>query len=417
MTKDTALVVYYTKDNKCSFRALVGALETEESLDDLKIYFPESEKELFLELEKADKKHEIIILGFSFFTAQIHDTGILVKKIREKYGRRFIFIAGGAHPTGDPRSTLGLGFDLVVTGEGEETLVQLLKKIDRGEDFTTTRGIAFLDDRGEFRSTGRRPWIDLNRYPPFAARHKKFGFLEITRGCPFACYFCQTPYILGRQLRHRSVENICEHVSVMKGRNLLDFRAITPNAFSYGSLDGKKTAPARIEELLAGVKKILGPQGRIYFGSFPSEVRPEHVTGDTVGLVRKYAVNDNLVIGVQSGSQRVLDLCHRGHTVEDAYRAVELTLRAGFKAYVDFIFGLPEETLEDTQLTIKVINDFAGMGARIHAHYFMPLPQTPFAGVRTRGVNPEMKKMINRLIPKGIVFGEWEKQERIARGG
>ncbi len=417
MTKDTALVVYYTKDNKCSFRVLVGALETEESLDDLKIYFPESEKELFLELEKADKKHEIIILGFSFFTAQLRDTGILVKKIREKYGRRFIFIAGGAHPTGDPRSTLGLGFDLVVTGEGEETLVQLLKKIDRGENLTTTRGIAFLDDRGGFYSTGRRPWIDLNRYPPFAVRHKKFGFLEITRGCPFACYFCQTPYILGRQLRHRSVENICEHVSVMKGRNLLDFRAITPNAFSYGSLDGKKTAPARIEELLAGVKKILGPQGRIYFGSFPSEVRPEHVTGDTVGLVRKYAVNDNLVIGVQSGSQRVLDLCHRGHTVEDAYRAVELTLRAGFKAYVDFIFGLPEETLEDTQLTIKVINDFAGMGARIHAHYFMPLPQTPFAGVRTRGVNPEMKKMINRLIPQGIVFGEWEKQERIARGG
>jgi len=213
------------------------------------------------------------------------------------------------------------------------------------------------------------------------------------------------------------VENICEYVSVMKGRNLLDFRAITPNAFSYGSPDGKKPAPARIEELLAGVKKILGPQGRIYFGSFPSEVRPEHVTKDTVALVRKYAVNDNLVIGVQSGSQRILDLCHRGHTVADAYRAVALTLRAGFKAYVDIIFGLPEETLEDAQLTIKLINDFAEMGARIHAHYFMPLPQTPFAGVRAGGMNPEMKKMINRLIPKGVVFGEWEKQEKIARGG
>jgi len=45
MIKDTALVLYYTKDNKCSFRALVGALETEESLDDLKVYFPESENE------------------------------------------------------------------------------------------------------------------------------------------------------------------------------------------------------------------------------------------------------------------------------------------------------------------------------------------------------------------------------------
>ena len=113
MIKDTALVLYYTKDNKCSFRALVGALETEESLDDLKVYFPESEKELFQELENTVKKYQIIILGFSFFTAQLRDTGILVRKLREKYGRRLMFIAGGAHPTGDPRSTLGLGFDQI----------------------------------------------------------------------------------------------------------------------------------------------------------------------------------------------------------------------------------------------------------------------------------------------------------------
>lgn len=81
---------------------------------------------------------------------------------------------------------------------------------------------------------------------------------------------------------------------------------------------------------------------------------------------------------------------------------------------MDFIFGLPEETPEDVRLTLKVINDFVKMGARIHAHTFMPLPQTPFARAPAGKINGEIQKALNRLIPKGLVFGEWEKREKIA---
>lgn len=415
MKKDISLVFYYNQQNKYSFNALVRAIETENYFDNLKVYFIKRENELMLELENIIKKHEKIVLGFSFFTTQLWDMYKIIKKLKERYDHNFLYIAGGPQPTGDPVGTLKMGFDIVVKGEGEETLIELLKKIDSDEDYTTVKGIAFLNNKKEYNYTGRRAPIELDKYPPLAVKHNKFGPIEITRGCPFVCYFCQTPHIFGSRPRHRSIENICEYVQIMKNKNLSDIRFITPNAFSYGSLNGRKPNISKLEELLRRVKEIISPNGRIFIGSFPSEVRPENVTDETLNLILKYADNDNLIIGAQSGSQRILDLCHRDHTVEDIYNAVRLTMRVGLKANVDFIFGLPQENNEDVNLTIKVMGDLVKMGARIHTHTFMPLPQTPFAKTPPGRINNKIRRMIMELIPKNIVYGDWKEQEKIAK--
>ena len=415
MRKNTALIIYYNKPNKYSFNALVGALETEEYFDDLKIYFIRREGELISKLENISKMHEKIVVAISFFTTQLWDTYRIIKNLRERYGSKLLYIAGGPHPTGDPLGTLKMGFDIVVRGEGEETFIDLLRKIDNNEDYKAVKGISFINEEGEYRYTGRRAPIDLNKYPPFAVKHNKFGPIEITRGCPFVCYFCQTPHIFGAKVRHRSIKKICEYVEIMKNKNQTDIRFITPNAFSYGSTDGKTLDIDKLEKLLINIREIINSNGRIFIGSFPSEVRPEHVTEETIELVLRYADNNNLIIGAQSGSERILELCHRGHTVEDVYRAVELTLKKGLKANVDFIFGLPRETEEDIRLTIKVMSDLVKMGARIHAHTFMPLPQTPFAKALAGRIDKSIQKMIRELIPKGIVYGDWKEQEKIAK--
>lgn len=415
MKRDTALVLYYNKQNKYSFNALVGAIETEDCFDNLKIYFIRRENELTSELKNIIKRHEKVVVGISFFTTQLWDTCRIIRKLIEEYGNKPLYIAGGPHPTGDPLGTLKMGFDIVVRGEGEETLIELLQKINNNEDYSTVKGIAFIDDGGQYHYTGRRPTINLDKYPPFAVKHNKFGPIEIARGCPFVCYFCQTPHIFGGCQRHRSIESICRYVQIMKSKNLSDIRFITPNAFSYGSPDGKKLNITSLQELLTNIEKIINPNGRIFIGTFPSEVRPENVTEEAINLILKYADNDNLIIGAQSGSQRILNLCHRGHSVEDVYNAVELTLKAGLKANVDFIFGLPGETEEDIKLTIKVMTDLVRMGARIHAHTFMPLPQTPFAKAPAGRINKAFRRMIGELVPKGTVYGDWREQGKIAK--
>ena len=407
-----ALVVNYFKRNKYSFNVLIGALETDEYFDDLAVYFSRSGEELIKNLGEAIGKHEKVIVALSFMTPQFWEIKELMERLR-KFKERVSFVAGGPHPTGDPEGTLRLGFDVVVRGEGEETFKELLKRIYGGEGFEDLKGISFLEN-GEVISNKPRRWVDLNDYPPFPLRYKRFGPIEITRGCPYGCFFCQTPRIFGSWVRHRSAENILKYVKVMRENKKRDVRFISPNAFSYGSPDGKRLNLERLEEMIKGVKETINP-GRIFFGSFPSEVRPEHVNEETLRVVREYASNNNLVIGAQSGSQRVLELCHRGHGVEDIYQAVELTLKSGLKANVDFIFGLPGEEEEDVRKTLEVMEDLMRMGARIHAHFFLPLPGTPFAREEPKWLAKEVRKRLEKWASEGKLYGEWKKQEEFAR--
>ena len=397
-----ALIVLYQKQNIYSFNALIGAIETERELDDVKTYFIRGYENLINELEKIIQNHQKVVVGISFFTTQLWEILDLIKILRKKYNQRALFIAGGPHPTGDPEGTLEMGFDLVVKGEGEETLIEILKKIKNDESVDDINGIAYLDAGNNFILTKKRQWINLDKYPPLPVKNVRFGAIEITRGCPYVCYFCQTPYILGTLPRHRSVNSIC-------------IRFITPNAFSYGSSDGKTLNLPQLEELLIQIREIIKPKGRIFLGSFPSEVRPEHVTNETLGLVLKYAANNNITIGAQSGSQRILDLCNRGHSVKSVYKAVELIIENGLSANVDFIFSLPNETEEDVDLTIKLMKDLSGMGANIHTHTFMPLPLTVFANEKVKKVDDKIRKVISELTSKGLADGNWKKQEILAK--
>jgi len=410
-----AFVIFYQKKNMYSFNTLIGALETVEELEDIKIYFIRGSENLENELERICENHQKVVLGISFFTTQLWEIKDLLKLLRAKYKERVLFIAGGPHPTGDPKGTLKMGFDIVVVGEGEETLIEILYNVKNNENFDAIMGIAYFNKDKILITTKKRRWIDLDKYPPLPIKNVKFGAIEITRGCPFACYFCQTPYILGTRPRHRSIKSICNAVTVMKTYGKTDIRFITPNAFSYGSPDGKSLKIPLLEKLLIEITKIIKPKGKIYLGSFPSEVRPEHVTKETLGLILKYAANDNIVLGAQSGSQKVLDSCNRGHTTRDVYNAVKLTLEAGLIPNVDFIFNLPNETEEDIDLTIDFMYKISDMGAKIHSHTFMPLPLTRFAYENVKDVNEKIIKTISKLSSQGLAYGEWKKQEKLAK--
>ena len=414
MPNSIAFIVYYHKYNKFSFNALIGALETSEIFKKIDIYFISTNEELLNTIITTMDNYLEVVVGISFFTTQLWEIKNIIFKAKKISKNNVIFIAGGPHPTGDPLGTLNMGFDIVFIGESEESLIEYFHKLHSNRKYTDIKGIALFDDEGKLLRTGKSEPVDLDKYPPFPIRNNKFGSIEITRGCPYVCYFCQTPYILGAIPRHRSIKSICKYIEIMKENNLTDIRFISPNAFSYGSLDGKTINIPKLEELLIKIKRIIGAEGRIFLGSFPSEMQPEHVNEDTLGLVKKYCDNDNITIGGQSGSQRILDLCHRGHTVKDLYNAVELTLKAKIKPNVDFIFGLPKETEEDVKLTLNVMKDLALKGARIHTHSFLPLPQTPFANEPVSRISLNAVKEINDLTSKGLAFGNWREQERLA---
>lgn len=307
-----------------------------------------------------------------------------------------IFIAGGPHPTGRPEEALRY-FDYVAIGEGEETLPELIEAINEGRDPATIKGIAFKKD-GRIVFTGKRENVDLDKYAPF--KPPLFGPIEISRGCPWSCAYCQTPRIFGHRMRHRSVEAICKYDKYYE-----DKRLVSPNAFAYGS-NGITPDHEAVERLLRALS------GDIYFGTFPSEVRPEFVTPKMLELVNAYCANDEIHLGGQSGSDRILRAIHRGHTSSDVLSAVGLIHDAGLTPVVDYIFGLPGEKEEDQRATLESIKAIIAEGGKIRAHHFMPLPGTELDGTTPEQVSPEIDRLLGKLALGGKLTGAWVEKKK-----
>ena len=411
------LYFYDTPLNKYSVTALLGAMESFPGL-------PESIHVGFFcktdELLSCDdfRPGDTVLLAFSFFTSQIWDIHAMLEELRplkEKYTVHFI--GGGPHVTGDMERTVTvLGFDWALSGEGEYVFPAVVETLRDGRDPTGIRGVTGYDARGALVCTGQAEPVDLEQYSPDARRFRRYGPIEITRGCPYGCKFCQTGDLMGRSVRHRSIGMI-EEVIRRANREfpVRFFRALTPNALSYGSEKGVQPNLPAVEELLTMLRRNLPPEGKIYMGYFPSEVRPNNVTPESVALLRRFVDNDDIVIGAQSGSDRILKAAHRGHTAEDVIRAVDILHAGGFIANVDFIFGLPGEEPEDVEKSLALIEYLADKGAKLNVHTFMPLPQTPWTLAKYGTIPPEAGRIIRSLAPKGVVYGDWVNQAAMAK--
>ncbi len=331
------------------------------------------------------------IMIYSFATPQVSSV------FREVGGQGSISIAGGPHPSACPEETLSF-FDYVVIGEGEETLPELVGALQGGGDVHSVRGIAF-EEEGRIVFTGKRENVVLDDYPPFSP-DVMHSSIEISRGCPFNCSYCQTPQLFGHWMRHRSIDTVSKFAKFLK-----DVRFTSPNAFAYGS-DGLHPRIEKVEALLSALS-----HDRIFFGTFPSEVRPEFITDRLLELVCEHCANTTLNMGGQSGSQRILDMIHRRHTVEDIIIGAERCLKHSLIPVVDFIFGLPFETEGDQDETLRLIKWLTGKGAWVHSHYFMPLPGTALEHSIPAPLLRNVDRVMGELALHGKTTGTWSCRE------
>jgi B12-binding domain/radical SAM domain protein len=407
------LVFYYHRLNRYSFNALAGALDQSPQFAGYPIYLAKTEEQLHSAIDSLTGSHPKIVVAYSILTPQLPELRLLVSKQHKQSKKRILFIAGGPHACADPAAVLEAGIDIVFHGESEISFPQVIERLNSGEDFSTIPGIAWRKEQ-DVRINPRANPVDINIFPSFSAPRAMYGPIEITRGCPYTCSYCQTSHIFGVRPRHRSIENIAAQAASLPERKRKIVRLLSPNAFSYGSPDGKQLNLPVIEALLATVRTTIGKSGRIIFGYFPSEVRPEHVTPETLDLLRRYADNDEIVIGAQTGSKRMLAACRRQHDPASVIHAVSLARRSGYRVIVDFIFGLPGESAADIQETVAVIKEICALGARIHPHAFVPLPQTAFSGEKPGRIPAEVVRLLDNLQRQKAIYGDWVAQRRLA---
>ncbi|WP_199516860.1 TIGR04013 family B12-binding domain/radical SAM domain-containing protein [Nucisporomicrobium flavum] len=404
---DLVLVLRYRKAVTYGFHVLLGALEEHETATRYDVRFGDTPEATAEHIRTAIATGAKALVLWSFYSP---DAAALAEELahirRLADGPSVLHIAGGVHATAEPVQTLDAGWDIAAVGEGETTLLKLVDAV--GEPAGVT-GLVYRDATGDIIKTGRPERRALDDFRGFSLRWDRFNALEITRGCIYACRFCQTPFMFSARFRHRSIANVRWHVDRMRERGLRDVRFITPTALSYGSRTEEPDLDA-VEELLASCREGIGPGGRVFFGSFPSEIRPEHVSREALRLVRKYCDNTNIIVGAQSGSDRVLDAAKRGHGVEEVKRAARLGIEEGFRINVDMIFGMPGEGPGDVGDSLRLARELADLGARIHAHTFMPLPGTPWRDAPAGDVAPETISEVDRLSQRGALYGHWQKQ-------
>lgn len=236
--------------------------------------------------------------------------------------------------------------DFGILGEAEETLKEILEEQEK----TRILGI-YYKENGNVKFTGNRAFIEDLDSLPFPARHlvdnsiyrrpdnnKVQATIKVERGCPFHCFFCLATPVSGAKVRRRSVENIVaeirECVEKYNIRNFLFWSDIF-------NLDKKWTMDLCQAIIDSGLKI-----------TWSANTRAD--TADLEMAKMMYKSGCRLVsIGVESGSQEMLEKMGKNITLNDVRRTVKVFKQAKIRIYNYFVIGLPWETEETVEETIK----------------------------------------------------------------
>ncbi len=308
------------------------------------------------------------VIGMTAFTSTVKVAYRLLAAIKRAVPNALTVI-GGPHVTFLPQEALSQeGVDVAAMGEGEETLSDIIGTYESGKGLDEVRGIAYKRE-GSMKLNPPRPMIENLDEVPFPARdlvsyerYRWQGVLEApimtTRGCTFRCQYCSSSEMMGRRYRTRSVQNVIEEIrEVQEKYHVRDIEFID-DTFTLNMKRASQVMKSIVEEKL-DIKLALSS-------------RVNTINEDLMQDLKKGGTA-NMYFGVESGSQRVLDLMQKGIKLEQATAAVNLAKKYNVGVLCSYIVGFPGETPEEMNQTIK-------FSVKLNSDYAQFSILTPFPG-------------------------------------
>ncbi len=352
------------------------------------------------------------MVGVTAMTANYPIAARVISEVRRR-APRAVTVLGGAHATALPEEILAElpELDYVVVGEGEATLVELARIVERDGDPALVRGLAWRD-KGTPRLNPRREFSKELDSLPFPARDlippsrydrqhasrgiprrsRRIAELVTTRGCPHRCIFCASHICTGRTLRARGVANVVAEVDECIARYGVQHLSIEDDAFTFHRENALALCARFAERGL----------------TWNCNSRVDNVDAE---LLRKAAASGcrKVSFGVESGSPRILAKTGKGVTLDEVREAVGQAKAAGIR-FVECTFLLgahPDETVEDIEATEALMYELNADLTSVCVT--CPYPGTAFASLlRRRG-----------LLPGGdwseyVLFGDVRPYERLS---
>lgn len=323
------------------------------------------------------------LVGVSTLTSSVNAANKMIEVLKS---RGIKTVAGGPHFSLVPWDSKA---DFVVRGEGEETIVELLKALENGEELSSIKGLSFWKD-GEFVSNPQRPFKeDLDSLPipdlNLITNHERMKIIPMitSRGCPFNCEFCGVTLVFGRKFRSNSVDYVMEMLRMEKER--------TGKLGSIFFYDDNFTADINrtwdiCEEML---RKDLVParwmaQTRIDIYRHP----------DLLELMRRTRCT-NLYIGLESVNPMTLKEYNKRQELEEMIEGIRVIQEKGIRIHGMFVFGSDYDTKEIADETVK-------FAIRNKLYTFQMMALTPVMGTR----------LWDRLEREGrIISYDWDKYD------
>lgn len=318
------------------------------------------------------------VVCFSASHIELAEVVRINKKVHE-IDRSIKTITGGSQPTYRPDDFLNNGFDFVCVGEGEKTLFDFVIEARKSQpDWASVNGLIWKDGNRIIRNSPRELMteVEINSLPlpAYDLIDKRYfdvntglirglplrgAMLLTTRGCPFNCSFCGCNLIFGRRLRFKSLEKIEQEIIFLKKNYGIEGLWIIDDTFTIN------------HEHVRGVSDIL-KRHNIIWGC---QSRANTIDEDMIRTM-KLAGCKQIDIGVESGSQRVLDeIIQKGITVQQVINAFALARKYHIRTLANFMIGLPTETVAELEQTRQ-------LAERIKADVYVFAIATPLPGTQ-----------------------------------
>ena len=269
------------------------------------------------------------------------------------------------------------GADFILIGEAEMTLLELVNALQENKkDTSIIPGIAFKKNDCVIKTTRRNvlknldslplpAWdlVDIQPYRQTWLDHAGYFSMNMgtTRGCPFKCNWCAKP-IYGNRYNSRSPQNVIQELKMLKEKFQFDHIWFCDDIFGL--------KPGWVNEFADLVEKE-----NLHF-KFKIQARADLLLQENYIRDLARAGCDNIWMGAESGSQKILDAMDKGTTIEQIHASTKLIRKYGMKPSFFIQFGYIGETKEDIKKTIRMINELLPYEIGISVSY--PLPGTGF---------------------------------------
>ena len=293
------------------------------------------------------------IVGITVMTASFHEAKEILRLTKHN-SPETVVVAGGSHPSCLPDETLREGFDAVIVGEGEYTFLNLVKNIYAGNGFDKLTISSQIDVNAV--PFPARHLVNLKAYTRKVAGQPATSIIT-SRGCPYQCAFCDKS-AHGAGIRFRAVQSVVEEIKqVIEKYGIRNFK-FDDDSFTINR--------KRLYALLNGLKK-LDIRFRCH-GNARSDTYEDFVKLYEAGCRQ-------IIFGIESGSQHVLDLINKQVTVEQNRQAIINAKKAGLVVRANLMVGNPGESWKTVEETLTFVKETRPQQWIVCN--FIPLPGCP----------------------------------------